>query len=125
MWRALRREGGGLTLDLVYGPQAWRCGLFQLCALRMTMKDLNRPTHIYSYNHPIYSVLREHCWPAAAAEDVDAGAWRLPFDEDSNSTREYTALMYIHTGGLEGLASQLGRYRRLGLLEPGEEEGIA
>lgn len=24
VWRALRREGG-LTLDLIYGPQAWRC----------------------------------------------------------------------------------------------------
>ena len=32
-------------------------------------------------------------------------------------------MLYVHTGGVEGLASQLGRYRRLGLLAPGDEEG--
>lgn len=80
--------------------------------------------YIHSSIHPINSVLRELCWPAVG--DDDAGAWRLPIDNRS-CLREYTALMYVHTGGLEGLASQLGRYRRRGLLEPGDEgeEGMA
>jgi hypothetical protein len=37
--------------------------------------------------------------------------------------RQHTTLLYVHTGGIEGLESQLGRYRRLGLLSK-EGEGL-
>lgn len=59
-------------------------------------------------------MLREH-WPHADSENA---SWVFR----PNPGQKHTALLYVHTGGLEGLASQLGRYRRLGLLAPGEEE---
>lgn len=82
-------------------------------------------------------VLRERCWPpttTAATDgqsqdsgDGDGSPWVFPGHADEGSmgrrtTRTHTHLLYVHTGGLEGLASQLGRYRRLGLLTQEEEE---
>jgi 1-aminocyclopropane-1-carboxylate deaminase/D-cysteine desulfhydrase-like pyridoxal-dependent ACC family enzyme len=43
-------------------------------------------------------------------------AWSVVFERWEALWGAYDAVMYVHTGGLEGLASQLARYRRQGWL---------
>lgn len=47
-------------------------------------------------------------------------AWQVMVQHTGELWKGHDAVMYVHTGGLEGLSSQLGRYRYLGIAPPNE-----
>jgi len=82
----------GVLLDLVYGPVAW-------AALR---------AYRWRHRRALLPRGRRRAGGLAAAAGGDGGVDR-------------PTLLYVHTGGHEGLPSQLRRYARAGLVGPEEE----
>jgi 1-aminocyclopropane-1-carboxylate deaminase/D-cysteine desulfhydrase-like pyridoxal-dependent ACC family enzyme len=105
-WRHARAHG--VLLDLVYGPVAW-------AALRA-----------HRWRHRRCLRLR-----ARGARGGEGSARGQPDDAATDACSAVSPAvlqptwLYIHTGGHEGLPSQLRRYARAGLLRAGEEEEVA
>jgi hypothetical protein len=108
-WRHARAQG--VLLDLVYGPVAW-------AALR-AHRWRNRRS---SGGRVGEAFVGKYVGEGGAGGSRDGaaayadGAMPLPAVQPT--------WLYIHTGGHEGLPSQLRRYARAGLLRAGEEDEV-
>lgn len=105
-WRHARAQG--VLLDLVYGPVAW-------AALRA-----HRWRHRRSFSVRGGMAREEKGSTGVQRDDAATDA----VDAEPPPVAPPTWL-YIHTGGHEGLPSQLRRYARAGLLRAGEEDEVA